>query len=268
MPNKVLTYCIILLFFLVPNNGQSEVLRQNLVDYIKSERSAGRTPDIKGKFGNEFWGTDFSKLDLRGVDLSEAELGSAIFKNATMVGANLSGAHIYLADFEQTNLQQANFTNTKLDRCSFKNADLRGIVKFGCKNSHLGVNAQGVNLEGVDLTRADLANIDLSGANLSLTTLTNASLANTKLHGANFHKAEVQNTIFINSKIGNEKRIQLSEKGAIATKGDMEIAVVNGVDFTGHNFESANFSGSSLFRVGNGMTGVISLPGGFRPHES
>jgi len=27
-------------------------------------------------------------------------------------------------------------------------------------------------------------------------------------------------------------------------------------------------NGSSLFRVGNGMTGVISLPGGFRPHES
>jgi hypothetical protein len=29
-----------------------------------------------------------------------------------------------------------------------------------------------------------------------------------------------------------------------------------------------SMKGSSLFRVGNGMTGVISLPGGFRPHES
>lgn len=246
--NTIHLYIIFCIILLCPVQGQSKVLRENVEEFITSERLAGNIPDIKRKFGNKLRGTNFSELNLNGVDLSGTELSSTNFKKTTLVGANLSTAHIYRADFEQANMQNVNFTDTNLDHCSFKNTDLRGAIKFGSNNKkwRQGVNAQEANLESTDLTGADLDKFDLTNANLSFAILTNASLANTKLYGANFYRAKLENTIFINALISNNERMLLSNKGALATKNDMEEAVENGVDFTGKNFESVNFSGFNL----------------------
>ncbi|MFC1833930.1 pentapeptide repeat-containing protein [Thermodesulfobacteriota bacterium] len=240
-------WLVLVLLASLPAYG--EIPRASLVDYVDSERKAGRVPDIKKRFGRDLYDTDFSGLDLRGVDLNNTNPGWSNFSKADLRGADLSQADLFGPNFERADLRDTNFTGARVARGSFRHADLRGAKGFGVGGEWkrtAPVNARDVNLSGVDLRGSNLELFNLDRANLSGADMRGACVTSAEFTGANLEGIRADGTLFVLAGLSQRQRAYLSSRGAIATGADLEAAVRKGLDLSGKNLARADLSGLDL----------------------
>lgn len=220
--------------------------RADIVAYVTAERAAERVPDITGHFGNDLWGSDFSKLNLAGVDFSHADLGDCKFHDSDLRKSTFSSAHLYLAEFFDTDLRGADFIGCSLDRCHFDRADLRESLGFGL-DFVMGVTAKGANLSGLSFARCDLASTDFSGADLSRCDFTLANGVGAKFTGANWSGVMAKEFFVLGARGLTQADLDtLDQAGAIASATSMQAAVDRGVSFVGKKLDGAQLNDLNL----------------------
>ncbi|BDS07838.1 hypothetical protein NT6N_28780 [Oceaniferula spumae] len=239
-------FFLLLIAPLVSDRAAAAIPRADLERFVKTERSAGREPQITKHFGTDLWGTDFSKLNLAGVDFQNADLGDCKFHGTDLRKAVFNGAHIYYAEFIDADLRGADFVGCRLDRCKFDQSDLRESTGFGI-DVFMGVSAKGANLSGLNMSRCDLSEIDFTDADLSGCVFSYADGSGTNFTNAKLDQVEVKEFFVINATgLTQAQRDTMEQAGAIASPAAMEAAVRRGVSFTGRSLSSAQLSGLDL----------------------
>ena len=124
-------------------------LRELVLYYVKTEREAGRRPDLRGSNlrGSNLSYSDLSYSDLRDSDLSDSNLSYSDLRYSDLRGSNLRGSNLRDSDLRGSDIRGSNL----------RDSDLRGS------------NLSGSNLRGSNLSGSNLSGSDLSGVKIKKT---------------------------------------------------------------------------------------------------
>ena len=110
--------------------------------------------------GENLYGANLSKTDLRHVDLRETNLSRADLCGTNLNGANLSGARLYEANLQGAYLRRANLYGAELLRANLQEADLSfADLQESCLRF--------ANMHGTDLRMTLLNGSDLRGTGVA-----------------------------------------------------------------------------------------------------
>ena len=88
-------------------------LRELVLYYVKTEREAGRRPDL-------------SYSDLRDSDLSDSNLSYSDLRYSNLRGSNLRGSNLSYSDLSYSNLRGSNLRDSNLSGSDLSDSDLSG----------------------------------------------------------------------------------------------------------------------------------------------
>ncbi|HEX2060604.1 MAG TPA: pentapeptide repeat-containing protein, partial [Thermoanaerobaculia bacterium] len=157
-------------------------------DEVRDRRIATLIEQGQRDFRNEpLAGVRLSNLNWLSPNLSGADLKRAQFEAVTLYDADLSGAQLPLATFRETrlwkcSLRQANAVAADFSGSMFADVDMSGLRGREC-DFHLTM-MYGVNLTGADLTGANFEGVDFSHVDM-----TNADVTNVRFDGTAWWEA-------------------------------------------------------------------------------
>ena len=89
-------------------------LRELVLYYVKTEREAGRRPDLRGS-------------NLRGSNLSYSDLSYSNLRGSNLRDSNLSGSDLSDSDLSGSNLSDSNLRGSNLSGSNLSGSDLSGV---------------------------------------------------------------------------------------------------------------------------------------------
>ena len=169
-------------------------------------------------------------LPLRGGDFSNRELSRASFSGSDLTDADFENSELFNADFSEATLTNTNFANASVYGASFRNTTGSGFVAPQLYQTRQYQRQQ--------VFRVDLSENDLSGWDFSNQRLIGSSFADADLTNANFSGARISESSFANSTGFTVAQLTTTQSYA---DGKLQ-----GMDFTGLNFDAVDFTRMSL----------------------
>jgi uncharacterized protein YjbI with pentapeptide repeats len=232
-----------------------------------------------GEFGDDFFPSKLTGVNLSQADLTDANLSMAWLYNANLNGAEVRGANFsrsvsfgygsgitaaqlystasYLARdltginleanaFAHVNLVGQNLTNAVFRGAALTGADLTAAEIRGADFSYSGITAaqlySTVSYNTHDLSGIGLGSNELSGINLAAQNLSSGYFLGATLNGANFNEANAINANFLLAGLS----------GANFGHANLTNANLSGAGLTGANLEGARVQGAKFYRYDEG----------------
>ncbi|WP_256172885.1 pentapeptide repeat-containing protein, partial [Anaplasma phagocytophilum] len=101
--------------------------RQDFQDFITKCDAKGIAPNFSKEFGNNFYGADFSELDMRGSIFEDVNLMQASFRHSNISNTVFTNSDMRGTDFSNTDLNKSRFENVDLKFANLALADLSGV---------------------------------------------------------------------------------------------------------------------------------------------
>jgi uncharacterized protein YjbI with pentapeptide repeats len=146
----------------------------------------------------------------------------ADLRGLNLVGLNLTGADIRCSDLSTSNLSRSIIAYSKLHSSNISDSNL---FRINLMHSILwDVRFTKSNLEKSNLSCADLSGANLSSSNLCCTNLwgailNDANLQGADLRGADLTRAQMNNTILLGAKLGNNIGLSKETKRDFQNRG-------------------------------------------------
>lgn len=218
--------------------------QMQLVEAVKSSSSRALLANILNKVDHELNESPTNSLSdetiARIADLSHSFKPYRIIEGAGLSTKKYSPERgQLLMALCKMDMDTASFKKIIL-KTSFAAAELSGVNLKGIKLP--GVNLEGANLEGANLEGADLKEANLKEANFSRASLSFGNLSFAKLESTNLN-----NALFVESKLKNVNLNGANLKEAFFRKANLSGAVSKYADWSGALLNSANLNDAVIF---------------------